>query len=135
MCIWYWLKKPVFFFFYYSTYFCYYSWVPLHFWILFISLIVLFPLSFSFINSTFFFLFPKISPGFYPRTNPLRYCQAPRWGHLPRKFATSTRTQNRDHLLKRPDPLPLRPTFLGLFTVLLVKDFQFQLNNLYLNRY
>uniref|UniRef100_A0A7N2LWL4 Uncharacterized protein n=1 Tax=Quercus lobata TaxID=97700 RepID=A0A7N2LWL4_QUELO len=45
-------------------------------------------------------------------TNTLRYCRAPRRGPLPRKFAASTRAQNRDHLLKRLEPLPLRPTFI-----------------------
>ena len=39
--------------FYYSTYFYYYSWVALHFLILFIGLIVLFQLTFTFIDSIF----------------------------------------------------------------------------------
>ena len=39
--------------FYYSTYFCYYSWVSLHFLVLFMSLFVLFQLIFTFIYSTF----------------------------------------------------------------------------------
>ena len=33
----------------YSTYFYYYLWVPLHFFVLFMSLIVLFQLTFTFI--------------------------------------------------------------------------------------
>ena len=61
-----------------------------------------------------FFWFPKVSPSFYPETNPSRYCQVPRRGPLTRKFAASTRALNRDHLLKRPEPLPLRPTFVGI---------------------
>ena len=39
--------------FYYSAYFCYHLWVPLHFLTLFISLTVLFQLTFTFIFSTF----------------------------------------------------------------------------------
>jgi len=39
--------------FYYSTYFCYYSWAPLHFLVLFMSHTVLFQLTFTFIYSTF----------------------------------------------------------------------------------
>ena len=39
--------------FYYLTYFCYYLWISLHFLILFISLTVLFQLTFTFIYSTF----------------------------------------------------------------------------------
>ena len=39
--------------FYYSTYFFYYSWISLHFLVLFISLTVLFQLTFTFIYSTF----------------------------------------------------------------------------------
>ena len=39
--------------FYYSTYFYYYSWVALYFLILFIGLIVLFQLTFTFIDSIF----------------------------------------------------------------------------------
>ena len=39
--------------FYYLAYFCYYSWGPLHFLVLFISLAVLFQLTFIFIYSTF----------------------------------------------------------------------------------
>ena len=39
--------------FYYLVYFCYYSWVSLHFLVLFISLNVLFQLTFTFIYSTF----------------------------------------------------------------------------------
>jgi len=39
--------------FYCSVYFCYYSWILLHFLILFIGLIVLFQLTFTFIYSTF----------------------------------------------------------------------------------
>ena len=39
--------------FHYSAYFCYYSWVPLHFLVLFMSLTVLFQLTFTFIYSTF----------------------------------------------------------------------------------
>ena len=39
--------------FYYSTYFCYYSWVILHFLVLFMGLTVLFQLTFTFIYSTF----------------------------------------------------------------------------------
>ena len=35
--------------FYYSAYFCYYSWVPLHFLVLFMSHTVLFQLTFTFI--------------------------------------------------------------------------------------
>ena len=123
-------------FFYCSVYFCYYVWVSLHFWILFISLIVLFHLSVLFIVFFFFFCwFPKVFSGFYSRTNPSRYSREPRRGSLSRKFAASTRTRNRDHLLKQPEPLSLRPTFLGLFTVFSTKSFQFQLNNLFLNRY
>ena len=36
-----------------SAYFCYYSWVPLHFLVLFIGSTVLFQLTFTFIYSTF----------------------------------------------------------------------------------
>ena len=39
--------------FYYSTYFCNYSWVTLHFLVLFISITILFQLTFTFIYSTF----------------------------------------------------------------------------------
>ena len=39
--------------FYYSSYFCYYSWVPLHFLKLFTSLTILFQLTFTFIYSIF----------------------------------------------------------------------------------
>ena len=39
--------------FYYLAYFCYYSWVSLHFLILFVGFIVLFQLTFTFIYSTF----------------------------------------------------------------------------------
>ena len=39
--------------FYYSAYFCYYSWVTLHFLVLFISPTILFQLTFTFIYSTF----------------------------------------------------------------------------------
>ena len=39
--------------FYYSTYFCYYLWVSLHFLALFMDLTVLFQLTFTFIYSTF----------------------------------------------------------------------------------
>ena len=39
--------------FYYSAYFCYYSWVLLHFLVLLIGLIVLFLLIFTFIYSIF----------------------------------------------------------------------------------
>ena len=39
--------------FYYSAYFCYYLWVPLHFLILFMGPTVLFQLTFTFIYSTF----------------------------------------------------------------------------------
>ena len=39
--------------FYYSAYFCYYSWVPLHFLKLFTSLTILFQLTFTFIYSIF----------------------------------------------------------------------------------
>ena len=51
VCIWHWLKKPAFF--YYLTYFCNYSWVLLHFLVLFMSPTVLFQLPFSFIYSIF----------------------------------------------------------------------------------
>ena len=50
--------------FYYSAYFSYYSWVSLHFLVLFMSLIVLFQLIFTFIYSTFnkkVFNFSKIN--------------------------------------------------------------------------
>ncbi|CAL5360037.1 unnamed protein product [Camellia sinensis] len=47
------------------------------------------------------------------RTNPLRYSQPPRQGPLPRKFASSTRTRTRDHLLQRLELLQLMPTFVG----------------------
>ena len=40
-------------FFYYLAYFLYYSWVPLHFLILFMDLTLLFQLTFSFIYNTF----------------------------------------------------------------------------------
>ena len=40
-------------FFYYLAYFCYYSWVSLHFLVLFIVFTVLFQLTFSFIYSIF----------------------------------------------------------------------------------
>ena len=39
--------------FYYSAYFCYYSWVPLHFLVLFMDLTILFELTFTFIYSIF----------------------------------------------------------------------------------
>ena len=39
--------------FYYSVYFCYYSWVSLHFFLLFMGPIVLFQLTFTFIYSSF----------------------------------------------------------------------------------
>ena len=39
--------------FYYSTYFCCYSWVPLHFLVIFMSLTILFQLTFIFIYNTF----------------------------------------------------------------------------------
>ena len=39
--------------FYYSAYFCYYSWVLLYFLVLFMSSIVSFQLAFTFIYSTF----------------------------------------------------------------------------------
>ena len=39
--------------FYYSTYFCYYLRAPLYFLVLFMGLIVLFQLTFTFIYSTF----------------------------------------------------------------------------------
>ena len=39
--------------FYYSAYFCYYSWDPLHFLVLFMGLTVLFQLIVIFIYSTF----------------------------------------------------------------------------------
>ena len=39
--------------FYYSVYFYYYSWVLLHILVLFIDLIILFPLTFTFIYSIF----------------------------------------------------------------------------------
>ena len=39
--------------FYYSAYFCYYSWDPLHFLVLFMGLTVLFQLNFTFIYSIF----------------------------------------------------------------------------------
>ena len=39
--------------FYYSAYFYYYSWVPLHFLVLFMGLIVLFELTFTFIYNSF----------------------------------------------------------------------------------
>ena len=51
-----------------------------------------------------FFWFPKVSLRFYPMTDPSRHCWVPRRGPLPRKFAASTRAQNQDHLLKRPEP-------------------------------
>ena len=35
------------------AYFCYYSWVPLYFWVLFMSLTILFQLTITFIYSTF----------------------------------------------------------------------------------
>jgi len=38
---------------YYLVYFCYYSWVLLHFFVLFIDFTVLFQLTFTFIYSTF----------------------------------------------------------------------------------
>ena len=50
--------------FYYSAYFCYYSWTPLHFLVLFMNLTILFQLTFTFIYSTFskkIFSFSKIS--------------------------------------------------------------------------
>ena len=40
-------------FFYYSAYFCYYSWAPLYFLILFMGPIILFQLTFAFIYNTF----------------------------------------------------------------------------------
>ena len=59
-CVLHWLKKIIFFFFYYLAYFSYhlvyfyyYSLVLLHFLILFINLTVLFQLVFSFIYNTF----------------------------------------------------------------------------------
>ena len=39
--------------FYYLAYFCYYSWVPLHFLVLFMGHTILFQLTFTFIYSTF----------------------------------------------------------------------------------
>ena len=39
--------------FYYSTYFCYYLWVSLHFLVIFMGPTVLFQLTFTFIYSTF----------------------------------------------------------------------------------
>ena len=39
--------------FYYSAYFCYYSWVSLHFLVLFMDPIILFQLTFIFIYSIF----------------------------------------------------------------------------------
>ena len=39
--------------FYYLAYFCYYSWVPLQFFVLFINPTILFQLTFTFIYSTF----------------------------------------------------------------------------------
>ena len=39
--------------FYYSTYFCYYSWAPLYFLVLFIGPTILFQLTFTFIYSIF----------------------------------------------------------------------------------
>ena len=50
--------------FYYSTYFCYYLWVSLHFLVLFIGSTILFQITFTFIYSTFSkkkFNFNKIS--------------------------------------------------------------------------
>ena len=50
--------------FYYSAYFCYYSWTPLHFLVLFMGLTVLFQLTFTFIYSIFnkkIFSFNKIN--------------------------------------------------------------------------
>ena len=38
--------------FYYSAYFCYYSWIPLHFLVLFMSPTVLFQLTFTCIYNT-----------------------------------------------------------------------------------
>ena len=133
MCIWYWLKKLVFLLFSLFLLLCMGLIALLD--IIHKSHCIISP--FSFIYSTFFFFcwFSKVFSGFYSRTNPSRYSREPRRGSLSRKFAASTRTRNRDHLLKQPEPLPLRPTFLGLFTVFSAKSFQFQLNNLFLNRY
>ena len=39
--------------FYYSIYFCYYSWVTLHFFILFMSPTILFQLTFTFLYNIF----------------------------------------------------------------------------------
>ena len=39
--------------FYYSAYFCYYSWVSLHFLVLFIGPTILFQLTFTFIYNTY----------------------------------------------------------------------------------
>ena len=39
--------------FYYSAYFCYYSWISLHFLVLFMGSIILFQLTFTFIYNTF----------------------------------------------------------------------------------
>ena len=49
--------------FYYSVYFCYYSWASLHFLVLFMCLTVLFQLTFTFIDN----IFSKIS---WSQTNP-----------------------------------------------------------------
>ena len=72
----------------------------------------------------FLFLVSQGIPGFYPWTNSSRYCWVPRWGSLPRKFATSTRAWNWDHLHKWLEPLPLRPTFVGiLFRLYIIYKF------------
>ena len=48
VCVW---QKNIFVsLFYYSDYFCYYSWALLHFLILFMSLTILFQLTFTFIS-------------------------------------------------------------------------------------
>ena len=46
-------RKKLFSLFYCSVYFCYYSWAPLHFLVLFMGLSLLFQLTFTFIYSTF----------------------------------------------------------------------------------
>ena len=46
-------RKKLFSLFYCSVYFCYYSWAPLHFLVLFMGPTLLFQLTFTFIYSTF----------------------------------------------------------------------------------
>ena len=55
--------------FYYSAFFCYYSWAPLHFLILFMSLIILFQLTFTFIYSTFSKKFSLSAKSFHFQQN------------------------------------------------------------------